>query len=678
MIISLLVLSAIILGSTYCLGLFWQRLFPDAPGIERFGAGLVLSAGVVLIVSQVLRPIAGPRLQLLVFFVLLLLILLTTHRRSERKDMGAPITFTTFAASVPAMFGVIGFWLDHPLNPEFQRQYFLDVPFFQAISTGLYEFGPWQNILISGLPTRYHWFVYGWIGALDGWSEAEPYLVLTRLSPLISLVATASLTASISWRCARNKKAVFVSVLLATTSISFFRLGIGSLLPEYSPSHSVSVAWMLLAVLMILEIYRSGVLGVWVGLSLFVISAMAIGGKVTHGIILVSGCFGLLVASRTDQKRRIAVLKTFLLVLSGSLIAFVSFLLGGTGNGLKFGVGTSSPIPFIGVPVVISFRLLAWTGRLAAGFFAPKATRDSPLWALKAMAPAIAITGFLGFVITTHPGGSNSYFMYSASSVLVILAGLGVAQIWSHWNLRLKWAAVSVSLVLALGSFCWLLQGDSLVRRILPSGAIDVGKISDAATGPLVWMACLLSAALISRKRDLLASMSVMLLVFVAIGMGLANDFRDLAYRSTSGSIAVFSRSQEEAANWLRDSPADGEELVITNRFCERIEDTPPDCDGPGRARYFWVAASTEHKMLVEGYEFVFGFDYLPESTQSRVRMSTEFAEMPTRDLHRALWNMGGRWVWLDLTQPSAMDWSGFGEVAFENDAVRIVRLTEP
>jgi len=118
--------------------------------------------------------------------------------------------------------------------------------------------------------------------------------------------------------------------------------------------------------------------------------------------------------------------------------------------------------------------------------------------------------------------------------------------------------------------------------------------------------------------------------------------------------------------------------VVVTNRFCESHNDDPPECGGVRRARYFWVGALSERRMYVEGYEFALGYGNLPAWLVERVATSLRFASAPSSEDMRALWRSGVRWVWLDRSRPSASNWEGFGEVRFENEAVRIVRLSDP
>ena len=141
-----------------------------------------------------------------------------------------------------------------------------------------------------------------------------------------------------------------------------------------------------------------------------------------------------------------------------------------------------------------------------------------------------------------------------------------------------------------------------------------------------------------------------------------------------------WSPSHARAAEWLRDVDTPGDDAVSTNRFCVDRDAQPPECGGPWGATYSWVGAVTGKQMFIEGYENWYGVQdsEIPDWAKERIDVARSFARQPDPYLQRLVWDEGVRWVWLDLTQPSAKDWEGFGTIEFENDAVRIVQLAPP
>ena len=669
-----------VFGSALALSRCWCHLAPNAPPMERLGAGFVMAAPVALVVSQSLRGWVAPQVQFGVFISLVLLASLSSSPIFDQNNRGrSPISAITLA-SAPALLGVIGFALDHPIRPPGTTKYFVDAPFFQGLSNSLATLGPFENIFFLGGSIRYHWFVYGWIGAVDQWTDVEPFFVQTWLMPLVALVSSAVLTAAITWLCVRSKTAVFFAVALATTSAAFFRFGLGSLLPEYSPSHATSVAWMLLLLLVVLRVHEAQKLSFVGGVTIFLLAALVTGGKVTHAAVLVPGVMSLglysLRQSKVDAKLALWLL---LLVSGGAMTTFALFIAGGTGA-LEIGFSVGTSVPLVALPVWAAFRVLGWSGRIATALLVPSAPPLSALWALKAMTPGVLIAGMGGFLFTKQPGGSNQYFMSSASSILVVSSGIGAASVWSRLDrsdrLKVIFLASSVTVVGAL----WMLHSgpflDSYGGSLPFGGDLDTDKLGHALTGPLVWTVGVVAVGITFGRRSLFSSLVPLLIVSVSIGVGIVDDLKDLTSRSTSIVDAPWTGAQRDAAEWLRVA-ARGGEAVATNRFCEGEDASPPVCGRGLQGRYFWVAAVSGKQMYIEGFGFE-EFEQMSDEARDRVVTSLRFTSQPTVSDHIALWGSGVRWVWLDLSQPSASDWDGFGEVRFENEAVRIVGLSDP
>lgn len=669
-----------IFGSAIALSRCWRHLAPNAPPLERLGAGFVMAAALALVVSQVLRGWVAPHVQFGIYISLVLLASLSSPRPTEPHNHEWSRTLVVTVAGVPALLGVVGFAIDHPIRPAGTTKYFVDVPFFQGLSSGLVTLGPFENIFFLGGSFRYHWFVYGWIGAVDRWSRVEPFFVQTWLMPLVALVSSAVLTAAVTWLCVRSKTAVFFAVALATTSAAFFRFGLGSLLPEYSPSHSVSVAWMLLLVLVILRVHEAQKLSLVGGVTIFLLAALVTGGKITHAAVLIPGVISLGLHSRRQSKVDTKLALWLLMLTSGgAMTTFVLFIAGGTGA-LEIGFSVGTSVPFVALPVWAAFRILGWSGRIATVFLVPSASPPTALWALRAMTPGVLIAGFGGFLFTSQPGGSNQYFMSSASSILVVSCGIGAASVWSRLDRPERLKVIFLASSLTVVGASWMLRSGQIIvsySRALPFiGDLDALKVGHALTGVLVWTVGAIAVGVTFRRRSLYSSLVPLLIVSASIGIGIVDDVKGLILRSTVIVDAPLTSAQRDAAEWLR-TGAEEDEVVVTNRFCENEESLPPACGRGLQGRYFWVAAVSGKQMYIEGLGFE-EFDQMSDEARGRVLTSLNFTSQPTASDHIGLWGTGVRWVWLDLSQPSASDWDGFGEVRFENEAVRIVRLSDP
>ena len=649
--------------------------------METLGAALVLSALLTIATSQLLRTLFGPTWQVLIFVGLCLGVWLATRSTARKGAVGGPKFAVVALASLPSLVGVAAFARKHPLDFSGVTRFFVDTPHHQALANGLANFGPFESLFVSGEWTRYHWFVYSWFGALERWVGAEPFLLLTRIGPVLTLVTVSALSASIAWQCSKSNLATFLAVLLGTTSLAFFRFGVGSHIPEFSQSQSASVAWMLLVILLILRVVEAGRLALLPSVALFVLSALAAGGKVSHGTALIVGCASLALFGRRHAAQQAVTLKAVALVSSGVATTFLLFVVGGNGNGFEFGLGISSSIPAVGVPIWALFRLLGWTGRLLPGLFVVDVPIASGLWVLRSMAPGLLLGGLAGFFLTSQNDGSNMYFMSSASSVLAILAGVTAASIWRTLNSNHQRLALLASFTVAATGVAWMSFGERILASATTDRIFDAEKISDALTAPIIWsvafsgMFALPWGRLVWTQR---ARIVALVLAFSSIGIGAFDDARQFVVPPNPNAPSPWTEEQDEAARWLRGDTAHDSGVVVTNRFCERTYDLPPECGGARRARWFWTAAIVGQPMYIEGYEFHYGYGNLPTDARNRIARSLRFTAHPERGDHEILWASGVRWVWLDLTQPSATDWDGFGSVAFENEAVRVVRLIPP
>ena len=669
-----------IFGSAIALSRCWRHLAPNAPPLERLGAGFVMAAALALVVSQVLRGWVAPHVQFGICISLVLLASFSSPRTTEPHNHEWSRALVVTFSGVPALLGVVGFAIDHPIRPEGTTKYFVDVPFFQGLSSGLATLGPFDNIFFSGGSVRYHWFVFGWIGAVDQWTGVEPFFVQTWLMPLVAVLSAAVLTASVTWMCVRSTVAVFFAVALATTSAAFFRFGLGGLLPEYSPSHAVSVAWMLLLLLLVLRVHQAQKITLSGGLAIFLLAALVAGGKITHASVLIAGVMSLGFNSWRQSKVDMKIALWLLVLISaGSMTTFALFIAGGSG-GLAIGFSVGDSVPLLALPVWAAFRVLGWSGRIATVFLVPSAPPSTALWALRAMTPGVLIAGVGGFLFTSQPGGSNQYFMSSASSILVVSSGIGAAAVWSRLGRpdRLKVIFLTSSLTLVGAS--WMLFSGQILDYYggaLPLGDdLDPVKVGHALAGPLMWMVGVAAVGITFRRRSLYSSLVPLLIVSVSIGIGIVDDVKDLTSSAPSTVDAPFASAQRDAAEWLR-TGAEDDEVVVTNRFCEDEDSLPPACGRGLQGRYFWVAAVSGKPMFIEGFGFE-EFDQMSDEARGRVSASLRFTARPTVADHIGLWGSGVRWVWLDLSQPSASNWKGFGEVRFENEAVRIVRLDDP
>lgn len=71
-----------------------------------------------------------------------------------------------------------------------------DVVFFEAVAQSVSTWGPQDSSMLVGEPIKYHWLSYGWIGNLTAVSGADNFVVMTRVFPVVIVLAAVLLTAA--------------------------------------------------------------------------------------------------------------------------------------------------------------------------------------------------------------------------------------------------------------------------------------------------------------------------------------------------------------------------------------------------------------------------------------------------------------------------------------------------
>lgn len=213
-------------------------------------------------------------------------------RRTGRLDMSRVMVpaSQSWAVLVTCATGIVAValnWGRVPLNAPTTKS-FADLYFFEAIARGLAEFGPSQSILMDGGALRYHWFTYAWSGELSQISQAEPFLVLTRVLPIVTLIGVTLLAVAWAGRISMIRWVPMLAGLLIVIG-GYSGALYGSILNFDSPSQSFTTMWLLaFATAFLLAIrLRGGLLLPSVAIAL--LASALTGGKVSHALVAVGG-----------------------------------------------------------------------------------------------------------------------------------------------------------------------------------------------------------------------------------------------------------------------------------------------------------------------------------------------------------------------------------------------------
>jgi hypothetical protein len=102
-------------------------------------------------------------------------------------------------ASIAALTGtVIVTWRVVDWRPSTWWIKTADIQFFEALGFSVSHFGAQDQVFAVGEPIKYHWLSYAWTGMLDRISGSEPWVVISRLAPVVVAIALYFLTSAVA------------------------------------------------------------------------------------------------------------------------------------------------------------------------------------------------------------------------------------------------------------------------------------------------------------------------------------------------------------------------------------------------------------------------------------------------------------------------------------------------
>ena len=463
----------------------WRFLRSKSVGfVELLGMGLALGTITATISSAVFRTGFLEQWGWMVPTAVAAVLLIVWSLRQGR--VGVETFFTrgdsgiSRAVVVGVLVGLIPLavnWRRVPLS-RVTDESFLDVYFLEALTRGLSNFGPSESILMTGGTIRYHWLSYIWAGDIASISALPPFASITRVLPLVALVAVVSLTATWAARLARGRIGSSwiptVAVLLVVAG-GYTGALYGTVLNFDSPSQSFTTMW-LLALLFTVAVYVDKG-SPWMLVAVALLAVANTGGKVSHIAVAAGGLILLSVVgvfTRSLWWRRavvatavsgLAAIGTYVVVIFGAAVdrnlTEELAVKASTWQGLD-------PLPGTwGVAAGTIALLLAAYARLAGiGWLVRERelrTNPSLLMAVGAVA-----VGTLAIVVLAE-GINETWFMLAASAPASVVSAVGAAAalVWlAERRTSLPWAVAGIAILVA---------GVSLVLSTDPFGESSTG-----------------------------------------------------------------------------------------------------------------------------------------------------------------------------------------------------------
>lgn len=684
--------------------LLWRIVRPQANAVESFGMSLALGTVTAVIFGILLQPwtqwgwVAPGAISLILYLIprtRSALFGMHVQRDCVGRGLVTALVLGGFLTAVSFGLSV----RNYPLAWEGNWTGFHgDMPFFEALSRSIPLLGPFDSIFSPGQMIHYHWLTYAWAGQLTTSLDAPPFLVLTRVLPIIAMVAGVSLVAA--WT-RRLTSAVWAPSLAVVLLLMGGHLGVvyGSVFNFDSPSQSLSVVWLIAFVVL--------VSAMWVGQpeTKRFVPSLALLGILSGGLLLSkvsTGAVGMavvvsLVVWQLIRRKKLSGQQVLIFTASlvSMLLAYFSFLAGGNGGGgITVGSlldrasseqGMNPTVGVLGVAIGTSILFLAITARWLGSLWllTNHDWRDKPEFAV-----GLALVGAgAGSVVIFNGGQNELWFAAAAAGPLAALCAVGVANAWDYVLKRSKyfgngftyfaWSSIVVASVIVFG-VTWSLWATG------PSGG-NVWEPTYRWLAPVIGIGLILIFGVVLGRlfgtRDFLATVAVVVVVatcatapgrLLGVGTGQVgsapvkrSEFFSVPGPAPSfidqGDLSGLPATFMDAGKYVRNNSSQGE-ILVTNVTQSAI-----------------VPAVTGLQTVISGtwYQTPYGSKGEEGVLLERERLSYSFIDSPGAKTLTPLCELGVMWVWIDMDRTTQTDWSGYLTVGFRSDRVIVGRINQ-
>lgn len=551
-----------------------------------------------------------------------------------------------------------------------------DQMYLEGFSEGIYRYGQNENMHLVGYGFPYHWFSLLWSATVTHAADLAPLVGLGIILPIVSLFACINLLWTITNH--HSKVASYVSVIsfvLGSNAINWTAIRFTN-----SPTFLFSLIW-LLAFIYIFQLalkQNRFILDLVLGFLLF----GAFGGKVTHGIVILSG-LGVVLLSKVgfskefkDLSRLIrmygvlsfATLLIYFLVYRGQRVGGRMLYISPGELGFQVGVAYMSSTRWIWIVASIavligcsSMFIIAMKNRSRFD-----SDRDITIFAIGSFFISLILT-----LVLAQEGGSQGYFLLSASVIILIPASKAIAQMSADLK-TLKPSAKTIIVSIFCAIFC---LGAVRFWNSTPSG-VDVYRFGLIFKILVLAMPCIffVISQTFFRKACTYHGYFILFAAFLIFGVShrffAAETYFDRF--SIDQQIEPISGSDQriEALTWLRQNSHEND-LVATNRFCI------PNVD-PCAKKWYLVSAISRRRLLIEGFGYGLPVGKGASIASERMINSIEFGRKPNEHLWEYLKTFNVKWFVIDAAAERVTNsWEPYANVVFQNSEMKILRISD-
>ncbi len=450
----------------------WGRRSAHTSLMEALGMGLALGSLLALLGSQITVAVGvGVIGWILPILLALLLLILSRLRRVDLGGLERSPKREWIAVIVVAGSGLISLlpgFIRTPVTDGYLSgdRYHGDLVFFESVAQFLARLGTTDSSLLADFGIRYHWFSYGWIGAITQASGAEAFIVMVRIFPITVLLGASLLAVAWASRLSSRKWTPLLAGLLVVVA-GFVGASQGVVLNFDSPSTAYAALLALAFGLAMTDYFADSRMKVsrWIAPTyLGLLAAGMLGAKVSQGLVVAAGVLvvGISISRTSTAQRRkawtligvvfAAMLVTYMIIIAGVAPSDtnIAFRLASDGASTFQGLDSSTSRMgiFLGSLALVGAIIPRWLGSIWLGREGGSTSRVEPAFAL-----GLAVAG-LAPIFLLSSGTNAAWFAVAASAPLAVLSAAGLERSWNHVGApigRFAWisalAAIGVNIV---------------------------------------------------------------------------------------------------------------------------------------------------------------------------------------------------------------------------------------
>jgi hypothetical protein len=551
-----------------------------------------------------------------------------------------------------------------------------DQMYLEGFSEGIYRYGQQDNMHLVGYGFPYHWFSLLWSAVISHAANLSPLIALGKILPIVAILVSVNLL----WLITRkhSKLAGYFSVIcfaIGSNAINWTAIRFVN-----SPTFLFSLIWLLAFAFIFQHALTTKNIGHDIALGMLLIGAF--GGKVTHGIIILGGLGivfvleifrnrslpGILRLLRMYAILSIATITVYLQVYRGQAVGGRMLYISPGELGFQVGVAYKSSSRLIWMAATIAILIGCASLFIISMHNKMRSESDRVLntFCIGSFMVSLPLTFFLA-----QDGGSQGYFLLSASVIILIPASKVIAQLLTSTN-RPRLSIGTALTLLFCAFFCYAAVRfwDSTPAGIDPYRFGLIFKVSVFVIPAVVFVVVRMFVEGEKQNYGLI----LLFVVFLLFGLFHRASAIETYFKNLSESTYIEpisgSRDRVIALTWLRNNSEEND-IIATNRYCiPYIE--------PCIKRWYLVSAISRRRVLAEG--FGYGFPNGDGATVAIERSlnSSEFGRKPNQHLWEYLTSSNVRWFVVDAAAGRVTDsWEPFATVVFQNSEMKILKLAD-